>query len=146
MACHQSEISATNLDCEICKSIVAQSCLLSAITAAVSSKGAAEVTIIWTNILPSVFRTVVHTISMTSSTDDLERIKRCDNVIADILAISGTPSLSYTAVRRGVTLHTAHLGFRDVEAKLTPNDQTRYNINFTNQGIVSAVAVMLNVC
>lgn len=59
----------------------------------------------------------------------------------NIIALAGVPGLSIGIID-GIsnTTETYHLGYRDVENKRPPNDQTRYNINSLTKGIVSALA------
>lgn len=56
------------------------------------------------------------------------------------MSVTGTPAISYTVVQHGKTLHTRHLGYRDVSAGLQANDQTRFSINSMSKSLVSALA------
>ena len=79
----------------------------------------------------------------TAHANDSARFDRCDAGIKRILAVTGTPSLSYTIVQRGETFRTRHFGHRDVANKLAPDDQTRYSINSMTKAVVSALAGIL---
>lgn len=68
------------------------------------------------------------------------RLQKADAEIEKIISIAGTPGISYTVVQHGQTLHTGHLGYRDVESRLKPDDQTRHSINSMTKAIVGAVA------
>ncbi|KAK1834397.1 penicillin-binding protein [Podospora conica] len=63
-----------------------------------------------------------------------EAIKRVD----EILAIAGAPAVSFAIIRNGET-RTYHVGLRDIDHGLEPNDQTRYNVNSLTKGLVSAL-------
>ncbi|KAJ5342958.1 beta-lactamase/transpeptidase-like protein [Penicillium brevicompactum] len=67
-------------------------------------------------------------------------IENLEAGVADILAATGTPSLSYTIVQNGKTLHTKHFGYRDIQQHACPDDQTRYNINSMTKAMVAALA------
>lgn len=57
------------------------------------------------------------------------------------MALAGVPGLSIGIIDgNSITTETYHLGYRDFENKLAPNDHTRYNINSLTKGIVSALA------
>lgn len=57
------------------------------------------------------------------------------------MALAGVPGISIGIIDGNTnTTKTYHLGYRDIENKLAPNDHTRYNINSLTQGIVSALA------
>ncbi|KAI0106479.1 beta-lactamase/transpeptidase-like protein [Nemania sp. FL0031] len=62
--------------------------------------------------------------------------------IAEILRISGTPSLSYAVIHHGHVISTEHLGFRDVEAQAKPDNDTRHNINSLTKALVSSLVAM----
>ncbi|KAG6355591.1 hypothetical protein INS49_003553 [Diaporthe citri] len=57
------------------------------------------------------------------------------------MALAGVPGISIGIIDgNSNTTETYHLGYRDVENKLPPNDHTRYNINSLTKGILSALA------
>jgi CubicO group peptidase (beta-lactamase class C family) len=62
--------------------------------------------------------------------------------ISEILRISGTPSLSYAVIHHGSVVHTQHFGYRDVESKTSPNNNTRHNINSLTKALVASLAAM----
>ncbi|KAI0204212.1 beta-lactamase/transpeptidase-like protein [Astrocystis sublimbata] len=62
--------------------------------------------------------------------------------IAEILRISGTPSLSYAVIHHGQVISTKHIGFRDVEAHIPPDNDTRHNINSLTKALVSSLVAM----
>ena len=68
------------------------------------------------------------------------RLEKADAAVARILSITGTPGISYAVVQHGRTVHSRHLGYRDVEGKLPADDQTRFSINSMSKGVVSALA------
>ncbi|KAG7287782.1 hypothetical protein NEMBOFW57_007297 [Staphylotrichum longicolle] len=80
---------------------------------------------------------------MIATVDANDRFDRCDAGIREMLAVSGTPSLSYTIVQRGKTLRTRHFGYRDVANELVPNDQTRHSINSMTKAVVAALTGIL---
>lgn len=57
------------------------------------------------------------------------------------MAIAGVPGLSIGIIDgNSNTTETYHLGYRDVENNLPPNDQTRHNINSLTKSMVSSLA------
>lgn len=57
------------------------------------------------------------------------------------MAIAGVPGLSIGIIDgTSNTTRMYHIGYRDVDNKLAPNDHTRYNINSLTKGIVAALA------
>ncbi|OBR04185.1 Penicillin-binding protein [Colletotrichum higginsianum IMI 349063] len=60
------------------------------------------------------------------------------------MAAAGAPGLSIGIIN-GVdgTTQSYHLGYRDVERQLRPNDQTRYNINSLSKSVVSVLTGMI---
>lgn len=64
--------------------------------------------------------------------------------VEQIMAAAGAPGVSIGIIN-GIenTTQSYHLGYRDVERQLAPNDQTRYNINSLSKSIVSALAGMV---
>ena len=59
--------------------------------------------------------------------------------IEAILSRSGTPGLSFAVVHHGETIYIGHLGHRDVEAGLAPDNDTRYNINSLSKATIAAL-------
>ncbi|KAK7709741.1 hypothetical protein SLS64_005982 [Diaporthe eres] len=70
-----------------------------------------------------------------------EKIAGALPAVESIMALAGVPGLSIGIIDgTSNTTKTYHLGYRDVENRLAPNDHTRYNINSLTKGIVSALA------
>lgn len=70
---------------------------------------------------------------------------RLDNAvtqIAELLTISGAPSLSYAVIHHGRLIRTHHLGYRNVEAKLYCDNDTRHNINSMTKALTAALVAM----
>ena len=66
-----------------------------------------------------------------------------DTAIEAIVALSGAPALSYTIVQHGKPIQTRHLGYRNVEALIKPNDDTIYGINSMTKAMVAALAAII---
>ena len=70
------------------------------------------------------------------------RVVNATPEISELLKISGAPSLSYAVIYQGHVIHTQHLGYRDIKAKLSPNDDTRHNINSMTKALTAALVAM----
>ncbi|KAL2175487.1 beta-lactamase/transpeptidase-like protein [Thermothelomyces heterothallicus CBS 202.75] len=75
--------------------------------------------------------------------DILAKLPRSRRVIDRILSITGAPSVSVRVIRGGKTLYTAHHGFRDVERRLAPDNDTLHNINSMSKAFISALAAII---
>lgn len=70
-----------------------------------------------------------------------EKIAEALPTVENIMALAGVPGISIGIIDgNSNTTETYHLGYRDFENKLAPNDHTRYNINSLTKGILSALA------
>ncbi|KAB8219545.1 beta-lactamase/transpeptidase-like protein [Aspergillus novoparasiticus] len=68
-----------------------------------------------------------------------ERILSAIPSIKKICAVSGAPGLSLAVVHEGQTLYVGHIGHRDVQSQLSPNDETRYSMNSMTKAMVAAL-------
>jgi CubicO group peptidase (beta-lactamase class C family) len=68
-----------------------------------------------------------------------ERLSDAIERVGEILEIAGVPAISFGIIKDGETLGTYHLGRRDMERNLPPDDKTRYNINSLSKGIMSTL-------
>ena len=66
-----------------------------------------------------------------------------DGFIREILAISNSPALSLGVLHKGVVIHTAHYGTREVGKKLLPNDDTVYRIASLTKSLTASAAAAL---
>lgn len=70
-----------------------------------------------------------------------DKIAGALQTVENIMATAGVPGLSIGIIDGDSNItKTYHLGYRDVENELPPNDQTRYNINSLTKGMVSVLA------
>lgn len=72
-----------------------------------------------------------------------ERLQGVGILIDEILKLSGTPGLSFAVVHHGELVCMEHYGYRDVEACLKSDGNTRYNINSMSKAIFAALAGIL---
>ncbi len=76
--------------------------------------------------------------------DLIARLQALGPVITRICAISGTPGVSIGILHHGELFYTASYGYRDVEAKLPPNEDTVFHVaslckSMTAMGVASLV-------
>lgn len=64
--------------------------------------------------------------------------------VEQILAVAGVPGISICIISHGRTSSTHHLGYRDYERRLRPDDRTRYNINSLSKCFLAALAAIEN--
>ncbi|CAO2648630.1 Nn.00g078970.m01.CDS01 [Neocucurbitaria sp. VM-36] len=72
----------------------------------------------------------------------ISRVTSATTEISELLEISGAPSLSYAVIHQGCLIHTRHLGYRDIEANLPPDNDTRHNINSMTKALTAALVAM----
>jgi CubicO group peptidase (beta-lactamase class C family) len=65
--------------------------------------------------------------------DLVDRLKALGPIIAEICQISGTPGASIGVLRNGEVVYTHNCGFRDVGARIPPDEHTIYPICFREQ-------------
>ncbi|KAJ4369989.1 hypothetical protein N0V83_005753 [Neocucurbitaria cava] len=70
------------------------------------------------------------------------RFENAATEIAELMTTSGAPSLSYAVIHNGRLIHTHHLGYRNIETKLCPDNDTRHNINSMTKAVTAALVVM----
>ncbi|KAL2153832.1 hypothetical protein VTH82DRAFT_2507, partial [Thermothelomyces myriococcoides] len=70
-------------------------------------------------------------------------LRRSRPTIDKICSVTGTPSVSLRVISRGEILYTAHHGFRDVERRLAPDDNTIHNINSMSKAFISALVAII---
>ncbi|KAF6229947.1 hypothetical protein HO133_004284 [Letharia lupina] len=65
-------------------------------------------------------------------------LRALSSAITRISNISGTPGVSVGVLHHGEVVHTANFGYRDVEAKLAPDEDTIYHIASLSKLITAA--------
>ena len=68
----------------------------------------------------------------------LDRLQGLSPVIAEICRISGTPGASIGVLHEDKFIYTHNYGYRDVEAKLPPDDDTIYHIASLSKSFTAA--------
>ncbi|KAL9103693.1 MAG: hypothetical protein Q9163_001287 [Psora crenata] len=68
----------------------------------------------------------------------VDRLKALSPVIAEICRISGTPGASIGVLHDGEIIFTHNYGFRDVEAKIPPDEHTIYHIASLSKSFTAA--------
>ncbi|KAI0112037.1 putative D-aminoacylase [Nemania sp. FL0031] len=64
-------------------------------------------------------------------------------VISQICETAGTPGLSLGVLHHGEVIHQANFGFRDVDARLPPDDHTAYVVGSLTKAITAAMVAIL---
>lgn len=75
----------------------------------------------------------------------LSRLQALGPAITQICEISGTPGVSVGVLHHGEVIHTAAYGYRDVEAKLLPDEDTIYHVASLSKGMTAlGVGILVN--
>ncbi|KAH9215717.1 beta-lactamase/transpeptidase-like protein [Leptodontidium sp. 2 PMI_412] len=75
----------------------------------------------------------------------LSRLQGLGPAIAKICEVSGTPGVSIGVLHQGEIFYTAGYGYRDLEAKLPPDEHTIYHVASISKGITAlGVGVLVN--